>query len=301
MDGVPLLVPNLREYVANHIASIRERWDVEPVLESILGDCCGPGSAMDVTRQYLSNYGADHYGDLDPVTPSESSVVQVLQKGLSNLGSTPDGPILDVGCSVGRTSFELASQRNGLVLGVDLNFSMLRVAAHALRAGRVRYPRRRVGIVYDERNFEVELEGADRVDFWLCDAAWLPFHSGTFAAISSLNVLDCLPEPHAHFQIIDRLLHPDGRALVGSPYDWSPGATAVEAWIGGHSQRGDHQGASEPLIRSLVGGSGEQESYTQLEIFWEDEHVSWSVRLHERSRVEYRVHLMCLRHRTGEV
>jgi len=297
LDGIPFLIPNLREYVAKHIVPIQQRWDVDPVLNSVLGDCCGPGSPMDVTRQHLSNYGADHYGDLDPVTPSESAVLRVLQKGLANMGEAPAGPTLDVGCSVGRTTFELAGEREGLVLGVDLSFSMLRVAAHALRTGRARYPRRRVGIVYDERDFEVDFQSAAQVDFWLCDAEWLPFHPGTFATINSLNVLDCLPTPHAHFQMIDHLLHPEGQALLGSPYDWSTGATAVEAWIGGHSQRGAHNGASEPLVRSLVGTTEGQEGYTRLEIAWEEEEVPWGVRLHDRSRVEYQVHLMCLRHR----
>jgi SAM-dependent methyltransferase/uncharacterized protein YbaR (Trm112 family) len=295
LDGIPILVPNLREYISTNIMPMQERWDIDPLLNSVISDCCGPGSPMDVTRQHLSNYCSDHYGDLDPDTPGESSVVRVLKHGLQLLGPLPDGTVLDIGCSVGRTSFELAQHTSGLVLGIDLNFAMVRVAAHALRHGRIRHPRRRVGIVYDHRDFPVEFAGAARVDFWLCDACFLPFPAASVSALTSLNVLDCLPHPHLHLQSISHLLDAGGRALLGCPYDWSIGATKVESWMGGHSQRGPDHGASEPLVRSLLTDGEREDSITGLEITAEDPNVPWQVRLHDRSQVEYQVHLMALK------
>ena len=105
------------------------------------------------------------------------------------------GPIIDTGCSVGRSSFELARRSKDLVLGVDLNFAMLRVASEVLRHGTVRYPRRRAGLVYERREIPVSLEGSERVDFWACDAAALPFPPGTFVLALNLNVLDCVYGP----------------------------------------------------------------------------------------------------------
>ena len=87
------------------------------------------------------------------------AVVRCLEQGLSLLSRGVEPPAIDLGCSVGRSTFVLAGRCDGPVLGVDVNFSMLRLAARVLRSGVVRYPRRRVGIVYDRRELRL-FEGA---------------------------------------------------------------------------------------------------------------------------------------------
>ena len=42
-----------------------------------------------------------------------------------------------------------------------------------------------------------------------------------------------------------------GGLVLTTPYDWSA-AVPVDAWLGGHSQRGPHQGSSEPILRGLL-------------------------------------------------
>jgi len=301
LDGIPLLLPNLRAYVASSIGPIQARDDLAAETESLLGDCCGPGSPFDVTRQHLSTYAWDHWADLDPdevpdEVPGDSpgSVVRVLKRALELAGDLPAGPILDLGCATGRTSFALAAQgvTRCQVLGVDLGFPMIRLASAALRQGQVRYPRRRVGVVYDRREFPVQLAGAEAVDFWGADATALPFRDGTFATIVALNVLDCVGSPYDLLAALPRLLVPGGKALLTCPYDWSPGATPVEAWIGGHSQRGPAAGASEPALRALLTAEAHPAAIPGLRIVAEDEAVPWRVRLHDRSAVEYRVHVV---------
>lgn len=297
LDGIPLLLPNLRAYVAGAIDQIQARADLSPETESLLGDCCGPGSPYDVTRQHLSTYAWDHWADLDPEeVPAErpGAVLRLLERTLALAGDLPSGPILDLGCAAGRTTFALANQAlpGCQALGVDLGFSMLRVAATALRQGRVRYPRRRVGVVYDRRDFPVRLPRSEAVDFWAADATALPFRDGAFAGIVALNVLDCLRTPYDFLAALPRLLAPGGKALLTCPYDWSPGATPVEAWIGGHSQRGPSRGASEPALRALLTPGAHPAAISGLRIVAEEESIPWRVRLHDRSAVEYRVHLI---------
>jgi SAM-dependent methyltransferase/uncharacterized protein YbaR (Trm112 family) len=295
LDGIPLLIANLRGYVAGAIDQINTRGDLDPVTESLLGDCCGPGSSYDVTRQHLSTYAWDHYGDLDPDEtgePRPGSVLRVLERGLELAGDLPEGPVLDLGCAVGRSTFALAGGGNRLVLGVDLSFPMLQVASEALRRGRVRYPRRRLGIVYDRRELPVRFEGLEEVDFWACDVAALPFPAGTFAAVVGLNVLDCVASPHGLLASLSRLLKPGGKAILSTPYDWSAAATPLEAWLGGHSQRGENRGASEPVLRALLTPGAHPAAIEGLRIVAEDRDLPWRVRLHERSSVEYRVDLV---------
>lgn len=297
LDGIPLLISNLRSYVAGAIDQINAREDLDAATESLLGDCCGPGSSYDATRQHLSTYAWDHYGDLDPLEtgePRPGSLLRVLERGLELAGEIPEGPILDLGCAVGRSSFALAGKGDRLVLGADLSFSMLRLASRVLRQGRVRYPRRRVGIVYDRREFPASFPSAEKVDFWGCDAVDLPFSERTFAAVVGLNVLDCVASPHALLASLPRFLIPGGKAILSTPYDWSPGATPIEAWLGGHSQRSETAGASEPVLRALLTPGAHPASIEGLRIVAEDRDLPWRVRLHERSSVEYRVDLVVI-------
>src|SRR5207248_3326117 len=136
--------------------------------------------------------------------------------------------------------------------GVDLNFAMLRLAAEVLRQGKVRYTRRRTGLVYDRRESPAHFANGQQVDFWVCDAAALPFSSATFSLAVSLNVLVCVYAPRELLASIARVLKDGGKAVVASPYDWSPAATPLEGWLGGHSQRPPIAGSCEVVLRTLL-------------------------------------------------
>lgn len=305
LDGIPFVVPKLRELVARDIAQLSARDDLSGELESLLGDCCGAGSAFDTTRQQLSSYAWDHWADLDPEEPESDpgqapgSMARLLEAALLAAGDLPPGPILDLGCSVGRSTFELAGEASDPVVGVDLNVAMLRSASRALRSRRVRYPRRRAGLVYDVREFAVDPPGAERVDFWACDAAALPFAAGRFGLIVGLNFLDSAHSPLDALTSIERSLAPGGKALLACPYDWAPGATPVESWVGGHSQRGQFEGSPEAVLRAILTPGSHPASLVDLRIIAEEPDLPWRVRLHDRGAVEYRCHLIVVEKMLG--
>jgi len=300
IDGIPIIVADLRSYISQSIFSILARDDLDDATQSLLGDCCGQGSAFDTQRQYLSTYGFDHYGDYDtgPSKPADvlpGSVQKVLQTGLSHMGGSIRGPIIDMGCSVGRTSFELAAHFDEIVLGVDLNFGMLKVAQTLMRKGRVRYPKRRVGLVYETRDFPAVFHNSVNVDFWACDVTCLPFPSAGFGFGVCINTIDCVSSPYDHLKELARALKPDGGAIATTPYDWNANATPVESWIGGHSQRSEKKGSSEEMMRSLLTGGGHPNTITELETRQEIANISWQLRLHDRSSMAYEVHMLILK------
>lgn len=303
LDGIPLLVPDVRGFIARNASAILDRSDLSETLESLVGDCCGPQSEFDLRRQHLGSYAFDHYGDLDPSEhladgpAAPGSVRGLLHRGLNEAFPIPPGPVLETGCAVGRTTFELAQATEDLVLGVDLNFDMLRLASRVLSRGIVRYPRRRIGMVYDRREFPVAFPDAHRIDFWACDATALPIVSREFALVVSLNLLDCVGSPVDHLREIGRVLTPEGRAILCTPYDWSPTATPVEGWIGGHSQRSAYRGEAEPLLRRLL-AEGDAHGIHRLDIR-HDGSVPWSVRVHERGAMTYLSHLVILEKAAG--
>jgi SAM-dependent methyltransferase/uncharacterized protein YbaR (Trm112 family) len=299
IDGIPIIVTNVRTYISQNVFPILSRNDLTDTMESLLGDCFGPGSAFDSQHQHLSTYVFDHYGDRDPeekpaLSVVPGSIVKLLERGLFAISHTAKGPVIDMGCAVGRTTFELAQTFNEIVLGIDMNFGMLKIAAAILETGHVSYPRRRGGIVFERRRFPALFEKAKNCDFWVCDATALPFSGETFSVGISLNILDCVCSPYDHMKELSRILMPGGSAVMTTPYDWTATATPVEAWLGGHSQRSDHKGASPAVLRSLFSGGGHPHSMEELELISEED-IPWTLRLHDRSVMEYLVHLMVMR------
>jgi SAM-dependent methyltransferase len=303
IDGIPIIVADIRAQIAGQLSQIRAREDLSPFISSLIGDCTGPGSEFERDRYHLSTYARGHYGDLDPEKPLEgspaSTLLPLLEKSLSMLSAPPSGVWLDVGCAVGRVSFELAARSNALILGIDLNLGMLRMARRIARSGQVAYPLRRVGIVYDHREFTVDFARSGSVDFWACDAMALPFAAGSCDGLSSFNVVDCVSSPVAHLMELGRVLKPGAEAVITTPYDWSANATPIEGWIGGHSQRTESQGSSVLEMHRLLSERAPPEIWSRMTIVREVERFPWHVYVHERASMIYQVHLLIARALAG--
>jgi SAM-dependent methyltransferase/uncharacterized protein YbaR (Trm112 family) len=331
IDGIPVIVPDLRTLLAERGVELLLRDDIDPLLEGMFGDAMGPGGWFDVMRQTVSSYAWDGWADLDPEEASGGGVVCDAVPGAAPnaVPGAADGPVpgavwrcldrlldmagpiampgtsngvarvLDLGCAAGRGAFTLAQRHAGaLVLGIDMHLGLLRLAHGALH-GTISYPRRRIGLVYDRRRFAVSLAAAERVDFWACDALALPFAAGSVDLIAALNVLDCVAEPRRLLADLAEVLRGDGRLLLATPYDWSTRATPMETWIGGHSQRAAHRGAAEPFLRTLLTEGGHPQSVAGLRLLDEVAAWPWQTRLHERSSVSYRSHLLALARNAG--
>jgi len=304
IDGIPIIVPDLAHLLSERGIELLLRENLDPALESILGDAIGPGSWFDVLRQTVSTYAWDGWADLDPAEtatgPRPGAARRCLTKLLELAGEGAAATrILDLGCGAGRTSFDLAARHpEALVLGVDIGLALLRLA-HGAAAGRLSYARRRIGLVYDRRDFAVAPAGAERVDFWACDALALPFAGGVADLVVALNLLDCVASPQRLLAGMADLLRPSGRLLLATPYDWAAHATPPAAWIGGHSQRAPDGGAAEPFLRTLLTEGAHAQSVAGLRLLGEETDFPWQTRLHDRSLVQYASHLLAVA-RQGE-
>jgi SAM-dependent methyltransferase/uncharacterized protein YbaR (Trm112 family) len=324
IDGIPVIVPELRTLLTERGIELLLRDDIDPLLESMFGDAMGPGGWFDVMRQTVSSYAWDGWADLDPDEaaggggdvmpgPTSGAVVVGAATGpvpgavrrcldqLLDMAGPIDGVarVLDVGCAAGRSAFALAGRHAGaLVLGIDMHLGLLRLAHGALH-GTISYPRRRIGLVYDRRRFAVSLAAGERVDFWACDALALPLAAASADLVAALNVLDCVAEPRRLLAGLAEVLRGDGRLLLATPYDWSTRATPMETWIGGHSQRAAHRGAAEPFLRALLTEGEHPQSVAGLRLLDEMPAWPWQTRLHERSSVSYRTHLLALMRMPG--
>lgn len=297
IDGIPIIVADIRAHMQSQLSQVISREDLSPFMDGLLCDCLGAGSEFERARYHLSTYCRSHYGDFDPEDPlpGERALPALLSRGIDLLPTPPTGVFIDVGCSVGRATFELAARTGELTLGVDLNMGMLRIARQVARTGRVRHPLRRSGIVYDWREYEVDVPARELVEFWACDAMALPFANDNFAGALSCNVLDCLTSPVVHLMEVGRVIAPAGHAIISSPYDWSGNATPVPAWIGGHSQRSESGGDSAREMRRVLSENAPAELSTRMVLASEVESVPWHVYVHERATMNYQVHLVVAR------
>jgi len=296
IDAIPVIVHPVRKYINDNFYPITVRNDLSSLNESVLGDYSGPGAEFNSIRHYLSVYAYDHYGDLapdkefstSPLSTKPGSVVSCLHAGFSLVDDTISAPSLDIGCAVGRSTFEVARHSGGLTLGIDLNFSQLRLAQQVLLEGRIKFPLKRTGIVYDRHEYEVDIPHRSDVDFWACDASVLPFENDQFKFVSALNVLDTVNSPMMFLKSVSDVLIEKGQFLLSTPYDWSP-PVPLQNWLGGHAPYKAHRGSSETVLRNRL---SPQNPEVKLAITAEIEHHPWQVRVHSRRTAHYDTHII---------
>jgi SAM-dependent methyltransferase/uncharacterized protein YbaR (Trm112 family) len=290
LDGAPILVPDLPAWLSANGHLLLQRFDLPGDVQDVLGRALGADAAFNLVRQQQSSYAFDHYGDLGvgAVAPSPASagamgpgsVRRALRAALDSLLPL-SGPVLDIGCAAGRTSFDLAERTVDLVLGIDVNWPLLAVARGVVNEGVARFPMRRMGLDYELRADRTQFPCAERVDFWMCDALALPFAPQIFAGAVAMNVLDCVSEPARLLYEIGRALHVGGgQAVLATPFDWAAHATPMTAWIGGPEE-----------FAALCGSVNEALRRDGLEplVIVRTAETEWQVRLHDRATMVYRV------------
>ena len=235
--GVPILVPDVRGWLSANLPLVLASDVEDAAVEAMIGAALGPDAAYNVSRAQQSRYAHDHYGDLfegepDGAEPPPGRARHCLAEALRHLG-VGRGPRLDIGCTAGRTSFDLAAAYDVPVLGVDLNWPLLRIGRGILDRGLLRYPLRHGGGAYERRETYHFPPEADRVDFWIADAQALPFAANTFRLVVALNGLDCVPDPARLVAEASRVTRPGGDIAFATPIDRAPHAPAPSAWLEG--------------------------------------------------------------------
>ena len=143
---------------------------------------------------------------------------------------------LDLGCAVGRSSFEL-SRSFDEVLGIDFAQALID-GAQAMQGGEhPSLPMREEGDA--TRQVDLALpEGSrpDHIRFEQGDACKLRSDIGTFDAVLMANLIDRLPAPRACLQRLPDILAPGGIAVITSPYTWLEEYTPRSEWLGSDAE-----------------------------------------------------------------
>jgi putative 4-mercaptohistidine N1-methyltranferase len=146
---------------------------------------------------------------------------------------TGRGRALDLGCAVGRSSFELG-RHYGEVVGIDFSGRFIAAAREMgqRRAVTVRAPRE--GTMTDELRLELPLElETGGVGFEQGDACALSEGLGSFDLVLMANLIDRLPDPGKCLARLPGLVASGGWLVVTSPYTWLEEYTPREKWLDG--------------------------------------------------------------------
>ncbi|ABA89936.1 SAM-dependent methyltransferase [Syntrophotalea carbinolica DSM 2380] len=223
--------------------------------------------------QALSSYLWSHYGDL--MNDPEAS--DAYRQWAALMGPA-DGPILDIGSAVGRFAFEMQDKCD-FVIGIDKSETFIRAARELLtrRCKTVSLPEE--GLL--QRQVALRLPATwhlKNIEFVVGDAQALPFRSGIFAGLASLNLVDKLPQPLQHLSEMVRVARKSpAQMLVSDPFSWSLEAAEERHWLGGKACH-PFPGRGLDNIAALLRGD-----HPDLRTAWQIEqrgHVWWKIRTH---------------------
>ncbi len=212
------------------------------------------------TDQLLAQYLLFHYGRPDEILPhrfgpidSLDFAVRVVHECITASDLGKPGRALDLGCAVGRSSFELA-RFCGEVIGIDYSAKFIEAAKRLQRDGAVAFQRIDQGelttdcVAHPPSGVEL-----DRVGFETGDAGDLRDHLRDFDVVLMANLIDRLPNPRACLSRLPGLLRPGGQLVIASPFTWLEEYTPKENWLGGFEHDGGRVGTFDTLVELLAG------------------------------------------------
>jgi putative 4-mercaptohistidine N1-methyltranferase len=196
------------------------------------------------TDKLLSEYLLFHYGEPEEILPHESGPrsafgfpVRCVSECVDAAKLPANARALDLGCAVGRASFELARLCNS-VIGIDYSARFIEAAIELKMRGELAYRRVEEGDIATPLVARAPAGIArERVNFEAGDAMNLRDDLGAFEVLLMANLIDRLREPRRCLDRLPGLVRPGGQLIITSPYTWLDEFTPRENWLGGRDCR----------------------------------------------------------------
>ncbi|PHS68747.1 MAG: SAM-dependent methyltransferase [Methylophaga sp.] len=189
----------------------------------------------------LSEYAEFHYGD--SYFDVDNFPQALANIAIEALGDKPAGKALDIGCAVGRASFELAKHFDH-VTGIDFSARLINLGVQLAAQGVIRYSIMDEGELMLHRERRLEELGlasvADKVEFLQGDACNLKAHFKGYDLVLAANLIDRLYDPALFLSSIHQRINSGGLLLIASPYTWLEAHTKKQDWLGGIKKDGEN-------------------------------------------------------------
>jgi len=204
------------------------------------------------TDSIISQYC--HFGWGNNRLGVENYPAKCVSLALEYMQDKPKRKAFDIGCAIGRSSFELARGFDE-VIGVDFSARFIRETQVLKENGVLRYVMPTEGEL--ENFYEVNLADFNlenerkKVAFWQSDACNLKPIFKDFDLIFAGNLIDRLYDPKKFLDSLASRLNVGGLFIMTSPYTWQEESTPKEKWIGGHKRDGENVTTLEGLKEIL--------------------------------------------------
>ncbi|MBY0541532.1 MAG: 5-histidylcysteine sulfoxide synthase [Campylobacterales bacterium] len=185
----------------------------------------------ELIAQYCDfHYGSENFGVKNFCLNS----VELLNPYLKNINKKK---ALDLGCSVGRSTFELAKIFDE-VIGIDFSTNFINVGIKLKIYDSLIYKVKKEGEIFEEKTVSLKELGLekikDKVTFMQGDACNLKDIYTGFDLIFCSNLIDRLYYPQKFLDDIPSRINKDGLLVLLSPYTWLEDYTPKENWLGGY-------------------------------------------------------------------
>jgi 5-histidylcysteine sulfoxide synthase/putative 4-mercaptohistidine N1-methyltranferase len=202
----------------------------------------------DAVAQYCdAHFGPDKFGVFN-------FPAQLASICIESMGARPKRRALDLGCAVGRASFELAKSFD-FVSGIDFSARFIRIAYQLQEKGVIHYQLPEEGEIvsfHEQRLDDFGLAGLGaKIEFFQGDAHNLKPQFTGYDLVLAANLLDRLYDPARFLGTIHQRLNPGGLLVLASPYTWLEEFTKKENWVGGVRRAGEPFTTLEGLQEQL--------------------------------------------------
>ena len=195
-----------------------------------------------------------HFGWGENALGVENYPATCAKIALAYMQNRPKRKALDVGCAIGRSTFELARGFDE-VIGVDFSARFIQEAEYIKENGILRYSMPTEGELknfYEVRLADFNLdEERNKVSFWQADACNLKPLYTDFDLVFGGNLLDRLYDPKKFLDSLASRINEGGLLILTSPYTWQEESTPKEKWIGGYKKDGENVTTLEGLKEIL--------------------------------------------------
>lgn len=185
----------------------------------------------------LNEYLLFHYGSEEEILAGNAIWPQGMRDALDFAVRTPshfsDREVargLDLGCAVGRSTFEM-SRHCEHVIGIDYSNGFITAAKDLQQKGFLDYFRKEEAMLISKLTAKLP-EGvlADRVEFLQGDAMRLPEDLGEFDRVHAANLLCRLSAPCLLLSRFPELVKKGGELVLVTPCTWLEQFTPVQNW-----------------------------------------------------------------------
>ena len=206
----------------------------------------------------VSEYLLFHYGAPDEVLPWDFGPAASINYPLRCVTECVDTSLLDedaraldLGCAVGRSTFELA-RHCPTVVGIDFSQKFIDVAKRLQETGELEYGFKEEGDLAARTLAKVDpVIDRSRVTFIQGDAHDISPCAEAFDVILMANLIDRLADPHKCLMQLADYVNPGGQLVITTPCTWMEDCTSREKWLGGFTSEGKPVRTMQTLRETL--------------------------------------------------